>query len=61
MSLLRRVGRVWLPLGHLPGARPAVRRLALAELDERLLNDLGLSRGELRDALRSGREPRRGY
>ncbi len=61
MSLLRRVGRVWLPLGRLAGARPAVRRLALAELDERLLNDLGLSRAELRDALRSGREPRRGY
>ncbi len=61
MSMLRRVGDAWAPLRDLARGLPRRRRLALAELDDALLADLGLSRAELRHALRSGREPRRGY
>lgn len=62
VSILRRMGHVCAPfapggLRHLLALR---RRVALDELDDALLRDLGLSRDELRAALGSGREPRRG-
>lgn len=63
LSILRRMGSLWAPLGLRlrAGLLARPRRLALEDLDDALLADLGLSRGELAAALRSGREPRRGY
>ncbi len=62
-SILRRMGDLRVPAGLRALLRVVARprRMAIEDLDEVLLRDLGLSRGELRAALRAGREPRRGY
>lgn len=63
LSLLRVFGSRLAPRGLDALRRLLVRprRLPLGELDDTILADLGLSRGELRAALRAGREPRRGH